>query len=1180
MKDSKIQAKPDEKKQPTDVVLSPDTMFEKNLNTLADEERDRREEEGNSNHDQEAYHTESYRYFHPEEFEKGLYLSEKLRSQAQKLIDQGVVRMHQFLIGTENIIGSTRVLAEGIFKIRGFGFDHESYNRLKMVFDQTQLIYSECPDWDCKTEKTDQSYFGRTLCVHEVAGLLLMEKYMQKHNEIDATTPNLSRLMRTIEDQSRTLLKTSDDIKHDVLRLEPTLRYTRWGALQCRFKIGSSRLYQVQDLEEFYENMENEARMQFGKKTSFQLGRVYLDERSQQWYEFFSMAMQDRESREGLLLSRGVDVTEARDAFDLYGALLDKFMELANGMTIECRNERKSLNRNRENWVIRDCPLKLHLNLIPDYNEEMKTLDGVVIEGSIPAVFHGVKYAAWLNQENDTLNRTDRTELGVYQQLRKAGDFGGNLRMKIGRFRMGEFYHKVLPEIRKIAEVKEENAELVERYLPPEPSFLLYLDYEDGRVFCRAEAVYGRETFLLTDQLDWLEGRSERGEQDKFRDEETEAEILNLLLRYFINYEASMKVLFTEADENAIFDLLDHGLDELMSHCEVRVTDRFRRLGLRRHVKVRVGVSLETNLLNLSVTSQDVSSDELLDILSQYHQKKKFIRLKNGDFMKLQDNEGVSELAQVMDELHLSLKDMVKGKMHIPAYRSLYLDKMLEGKADVYADRDRHFRELIKGFKTISDSDYDVPACLEDTIRPYQREGYQWLRTMDQYGFGGILADEMGLGKTLQALACLEAVHEEEKSETARSHTSLVICPASLVYNWMEEVKKFAPSLRALAVTGSAAKRADLIRNAEDYDILVTSYDLLKRDIALYDKFRFRFEIIDEAQYIKNHNTAAAKSAKLIHADTRFALTGTPIENRLSELWSIFDYLMPGFLYEYTEFRDTFEKPIVKDEDEEALNRLRRMITPFILRRQKKDVLKDLPEKIEEIHYAGMESRQQKLYDAQVIKMRNEIEAQDESDFRKNKIQILAELMRIRQICCDPDLAFSDYHGGSCKTDMCMDLISSLIDGGHKALLFSQFTSMLEILKHKLDEEKIPYYIITGQTPKEKRLELVKQFNTDDTPVFLISLKAGGTGLNLTGADTVIHYDPWWNTAAEDQATDRAHRIGQTNIVTVYKLVVKGTIEEKIIELQNRKAKLAEDLLTGDVASSTFTREDLLNILD
>ena len=188
--------------------------------------------------------------------------------------------------------------------------------------------------------------------------------------------------------------------------------------------------------------------------------------------------------------------------------------------------------------------------------------------------------------------------------------------------------------------------------------------------------------------------------------------------------------------------------------------------------------------------------------------------------------------------------------------------------------------------------------------------------------------------------------------------------------------------------------------------------------------------------------------------------------------------------------------------------------------------------------------------------------------------------MRIRQICCDPDLAFSDYHGGSCKTDMCMDLISSLIDGGHKALLFSQFTSMLEILKHKLDEAKIPYYIITGQTPKEKRLELVKQFNTDDTPVFLISLKAGGTGLNLTGADTVIHYDPWWNTAAEDQATDRAHRIGQTNIVTVYKLVVKGTIEERIIELQNQKAKLAEDLLTGDVASSTFTREDLLNILD
>lgn len=396
-------------------------------------------------------------------------------------------------------------------------------------------------------------------------------------------------------------------------------------------------------------------------------------------------------------------------------------------------------------------------------------------------------------------------------------------------------------------------------------------------------------------------------------------------------------------------------------------------------------------------------------------------------------------------------------------------------------------------------------------------------------------------------------------------------------------MRKFTPDLRAAVITGTASSRAGQlreIREKQNQDILITSYDLLKRDIQEYSDFRFRFEIIDEAQYIKNHSTAASKSVKLIHADTRYALTGTPIENRLSELWSIFDYLMPGFLYDYSSFRDELEKPIMKQGEEAALERLRRMVAPFILRRCKKDVLTDLPEKIEETHFAGMDSRQRKLYDAQVVQMRNTIRSQDDSDFSRRKIEILAELMRLRQICCDPDLCFSNYRGGSCKTEMCMDLIRNLIDGGHKTLLFSQFTSMLEILQTKLDAAGIPYYLITGKTPKETRLKLVNQFNRDETPLFLISLKAGGTGLNLTGADSVIHYDPWWNTAAEDQATDRAHRIGQTNVVTVYKLVVKDTIEEKIIDLQNRKARLAEDILSGDaVSSSTLTREELLEIL-
>ena len=321
-------------------------------------------------------------------------------------------------------------------------------------------------------------------------------------------------------------------------------------------------------------------------------------------------------------------------------------------------------------------------------------------------------------------------------------------------------------------------------------------------------------------------------------------------------------------------------------------------------------------------------------------------------------------------------------------------------------------------------------------------------------------------------------------------------------------------------------RKADLLKA----DLLITSYNLLKRDIAEYDEVTFRFEIIDEAQYIKTHTTAAAKSVKLIRAVTKFALTGTPIENRLSELWSIFDYLMPGFLFAYDSFRTQMEVPIVKNEDEEVLERLHKMIAPFILRRIKRDVLRDLPDKLEEIRYAGMESKQQKLYDAQVIRMRNDLKKQSDTDFKRSKIEILFELMKIRQICCDPLLRYTNYDGESAKTELCMELLRTLMDGGHRTLVFSQFTSMLEILERRLTEEKIPYYVITGSTEKEERIKRVKTFNEGNVPAFLISLKAGGTGLNLVGADSVIHFDPWWNTAAENQASDRAHRIGQKSL--------------------------------------------------
>ena len=438
------------------------------------------------------------------------------------------------------------------------------------------------------------------------------------------------------------------------------------------------------------------------------------------------------------------------------------------------------------------------------------------------------------------------------------------------------------------------------------------------------------------------------------------------------------------------------------------------------------------------------------------------------------------------------------------------------------------------------------------------------MKTLDSYGFGGILADDMGLGKTVQVIALL--LDEAQKNQASRF---LIVCPASLVYNWENEINRFAPELKVQTVTGAAGERQEILAAAhagnvgEKPQIYITSYDLLKRDLPFYEGISFRFQIIDEAQYIKNPSTQTARAVKMISSRTRFALTGTPIENRLSEFWSIFDYLMPGFLFSYGEFKKRFENPVAKDGDQTAVETLKRLTGAFLLRRLKKDVLKDLPEKLETVVYSRAETEQQTLYNAQALQLKRYLEDLDGDFGGSERLQILAQMTRLRQICCDPSLCFQKYRGGSAKLDTCMELISGGIEGGHKMLVFSQFTSMLEVIEKRLKKEGISYYLLTGGTSKEERIRMAGAFQTDSVPVFLISLKAGGTGLNLTAADMVIHYDPWWNAAAQNQATDRTHRIGQEKQVTVFQMIMKDTIEENIMKLQAQKKNLADQIISG-----------------
>ncbi|MDE6937537.1 MAG: SNF2 helicase associated domain-containing protein, partial [Lachnospiraceae bacterium] len=377
------------------------------------------------------------------------------------------------------------------------------------------------------------------------------------------------------------------------------------------------------------------------------------------------------------------------------------------------------------------------------------------------------------------------------------------------------------------------------------------------------------------------------------------------------------------------YRVLSKGVDELLAMGEVRCTKRFSSLKITKKIRMSVGVSVSSGLLDLDIATEDLPVEELLEVLNSYNSRKKYHRLKNGDFLDMEDNS-YEMLSEMMASLHLSPKDFIKGNVKVPLYRTLYLDKLLEENENVYSERDRHFKNLVRGFKTVNDSDFQLPSALARVLRNYQKNGYRWLRTLENFQFGGILADDMGLGKTLQVIAVLLSAKQE-----GRKGVSLVVAPASLVFNWGEEIHKFAPELTFSLISGTQEERRRKLEDYEEADVLVTSYDLLKRDASFYEGKEFLYQIIDEAQYIKNHQTVAAKAVKVIKSQTRFALTGTPIENRLSELWSIFDYLMPGFLYKYEVFRREIEAPIVKNQDETAMERLKKMTAPFILRRLK-----------------------------------------------------------------------------------------------------------------------------------------------------------------------------------------------------------------------------------------------------
>ena len=622
---------------------------------------------------------------------------------------------------------------------------------------------------------------------------------------------------------------------------------------------------------------------------------------------------------------------------------------------------------------------------------------------------------------------------------------------------------------------------------------------------------------------------------------------------------------------------------EILFHCPENLLDQFVYDDTHFKLMLKETEQIDAYQVNLEVKGplKGATVDQLWDCITS---KRSFLELplekgkKKGNqptkFLVL-NLEKLSPVVQIFDEIGINSLDTHKENRPLWSLVTISPDQFENIPVSFkMSDKLIELQQQMLGTKH-----YDalpVPVEIQATPRIYQVEGVSWLERLRFMHLNGILADDMGLGKTLQAIIAVTQFHKENSEAK-----SIVVCPTSLIYNWKEEIERFNPLLKVLTVDGTPVQRKKLINHLGSYDIVVTSYSLLQKDVECYEKIPFGYAILDEAQHIKNRTTRNAKSVKALNARHRLILTGTPVENSLDELWSLFDFLMPGLLSSYDRFVEKYIR-VPRQSHKECMEALKRKVSPFVLRRMKKDVLAELPPVSEMVYFCNLTETQKDLYKSYALSAREELsQLVQKEGFDRVQIHVLATLTRLKQICCHPAIFAKEHieEGDSAKYDMLMDLLDTLLLGNHKTVIFSQYTRMLQIMRDELKRRNIGFCYLDGTS--KNRMSIVKQFNeNEEIPVFLVSLKAGGSGLNLTGADTVIHYDMWWNPAVESQATDRVHRMGQKKSVSSYKLVTKGTIEEKIIEMQKRKTGLVKQVIsTDDEAMSKLTWEEVLELL-
>ena len=1097
-------------------------------------------------------------------------------------------------VGEERLTRARRIVKQGKVEIKKVNYENPNNFEVSAEVegnydDYTTIIKVENGELEI-AECECQDYYNRYAACKHIAATLIkftQTKYWDKYDESNNKRQNVNKFAsfrKIVTELYNEELQEINSVELEQLpdnkkiKIEPRLIFDRFDSkLKLEIKIGNTRMYKIKDLADFYTRMARNEFYKYGDKLEFVHTRENFTEKSRPLLDFV------------LRYSEMLKYAENGSKYTYYGNTLNNTRITLGESSIDeafdvLKNKRVLTDIDRTSTqieLIEDNPnILFELSRSKDGTYTIKPNKEIF---SIQ-IFNGKKYTYVIDDLK--LYRCSKNFENTVIRLVKIFKQSYISELDLGEEDLKDLYSVIMPKVGNCIKLKNIAENEVEKYKPKNLGVKVYLDFdENDYVIADVKFCYGDEEFNpLEENIKIKNARNILKENQS----------LNLLRK--TGFMVDMQNLrFILPEDDKIYNFLANDIEIYMQKFEVLATENFKSKEIRKPKLGAIGVKIENNLLSIDFKKLNINVDEIKDVMQKYQLKKKYYRLKDGSFLNLEENEDIEFLDKLVTGMDLDYKDLENDSIKIPVNRSLYLNELLKKEQKINASKNKEFQKIVTDLEKDNINDeVHIPKKMEVVLRDYQKTGFRWLKVLDSYHFGGILADDMGLGKTLQIISILLDYKEsmenhgdnvKEINNEKVKKSSIVICPSSLSLNWLSEVNKFAPILKPCVIKGNAREREKLIKNVQDYDLIITSYDLLKRDIEIYKEinYDFKYIIADEAQYMKNSTTQNAKAIKELNGETRYALTGTPIENSLAELWSIFDFVMPGYLFGYKKFKTLYEVPIVKEDDERSMNRLKMLIAPFILRRNKKDVLTELPEKTITVLNNQMTDEQEAVYMSYLAQAKQEVADEIKlNGFEKSQFKILSTLTRLRQICCHPSLFIKDYKDESSKLNQCIEILSDAIEAGHKILLFSGYTSMFEIIEKELDKKKIKYFKLTGSTKVDERIKLVDEFNTNsEIKVFLISLKAGGTGLNLTGADVVIHYDPWWNQSAENQATDRAYRIGQKNNVQVYKLITSNSIEEKIYELQNKKAELIDNMLdTKTSFVNKLSKDEIMSLFE